>query len=928
MLGGLFKSVFGSANDRIVAQLHKRVANINAMEPTLQALDDEALRAKTDAFRQRLADGATEDDLLEEAFAVVREASKRVLGMRHFDVQLIGGMVLNEGKISEMKTGEGKTLVATLPVYLNALSGKGAHVVTVNDYLARRDAEWMGKVYNFLGMTVGTVVPGVDEIARKAAYDADITYATNNELGFDYLRDNLKFTLDQMVQRDFNFAIVDEVDSILVDEARTPLIISGPTDDSSELYMKVDALMSELSQEDYEKDEKQRAVTLTDPGTEKIEELLREKTDLLADGNLYDVQNVTVVHHVNQALRAHKLFTRDVDYIVKDNKVVIIDEFTGRMMEGRRYSEGLHQAIEAKERVAIQMENQTLASITFQNYFRMYPKLAGMTGTAMTEAGEFSEIYDLEVVDIPTNKPMQRIDNDDEVYRTSAERDNAVIEQIMACNAKGQPVLVGTVSIEKSEQLAKQLKKRGIKHEVLNARQHEREAFIIGDAGMPGAVTIATNMAGRGTDIQLGGNLEMRLAREGVDMAEGDPAHLAKADTIKAEIDGNKTKVLAAGGLFVLGTERHESRRIDNQLRGRSGRQGDPGESKFFVCLEDDLMRIFGSERMDGMLRKLGLEEGEAIIHPWVNKALEKAQSKVEARNFEIRKQLLKYDNVMNDQRKVVFEQRKDLMRDEDVSETVVDMRADTVEGIVSRCVPEKALPEEWALDSLHEECMRVFGLDLPIQEWAQEEGVGHGEFLERIGGAIDRKMAEKTARYTPKVMRVAERSLLLQLLDNAWKEHLLQLDHLRQGIGLRAFGQRDPLNEYKSEAFSLFEGMLTGLREQVTQVLAHVEMRTDREDEMFRRQTQAQQESRPAVDADIAAQSTEAAVARTGPGGGGGAPAGNYTQETAPPGYVYHDATERWLHPGDEASWGKIPRNAPCPCGSGKKYKHCHGRA
>lgn len=926
MFGGLFKSVFGSANDRIIGQLQKRVARINAMEPDLEALDDAALQGKTLEFRQRLEDGASEDDILEEAFAVVREASKRVLGMRHFDVQLIGGMVLNEGKISEMKTGEGKTLVATLPVYLNAISGKGAHVVTVNDYLARRDAEWMGKVYQFLGMSVGVVVPGVDEQGRKAAYQADITYATNNELGFDYLRDNLKFTLDQMVQRDFNFAIVDEVDSILVDEARTPLIISGPTDDSSELYLKVDALIPDLTEQDFEKDEKQRAVTLTDEGTERIEELLREKTDLLAEGSLYDVQNVTVVHHVNQALRAHKLFTKDVDYIVKDNKVVIIDEFTGRMMEGRRYSEGLHQALEAKERVAIQMENQTLASITFQNYFRMYPKLAGMTGTAMTEAGEFAEIYSLEVVDIPTNKEMVRIDNDDEVYRTSAERDNAVIEQILACNKKGQPVLVGTVSIEKSEQLASQLKKRGIKHEVLNARQHEREAFIIGDAGVPGAVTIATNMAGRGTDIQLGGNLELRLARELADMAEDDPTRAAKEDAIKAEIEKTKDQVLDAGGLFVLGTERHESRRIDNQLRGRSGRQGDPGESKFFVCLEDDLMRIFGSERMDGMLRKLGLEEGEAIIHPWVNKALEKAQSKVEARNFEIRKQLLKYDNVMNDQRKVVFEQRKDLMRDEDVSETILDMRADTVESLVDRCVPEKALPEEWALDSLHEECLRLFGLDLPIRDWGEEEGVGHTEFLERIGGAVDRKMAEKAARYSPKVMRVAERSLLLQLLDNAWKEHLLQLDHLRQGIGLRAFGQRDPLNEYKSEAFSLFEGMLTNLRQQVTQVLAHVEMRSDGEEALVQRKAQAQQESRPAVDEDIAAQSSEAAAASVGAGAGAGT--ASYTKETAPPGYVYHDATSRWLHPGDESTWGKVPRNAACPCGSGKKYKHCHGKA
>lgn len=925
MLGGLLKNVFGSANDRIVKQMRKRAEKIGAMEPEMEALDDAALRAKTDEFKQRLADGATEDDILEEAFAVVREASKRVLGMRHFDVQLVGGMVLHQGKIAEMKTGEGKTLVATLAVYLNALSGKGVHVVTVNDYLARRDAGWMGRIYEFLGLTVGVVVPGLDEAGRQAAYRCDITYATNNELGFDYLRDNLKFRLDQMAQREPHFAIVDEVDSILIDEARTPLIISGPTDDSSELYMTVDALIPLLSEEDFEKDEKQRAVTLTEVGQERIEELLREKTSLLGEGGLYDVQNVTVVHHVNQALRAHKLFTRDVDYIVKDNKVVIIDEFTGRMMEGRRYSEGLHQALEAKEKVAIQMENQTLASITFQNYFRMYEKLAGMTGTAMTEAGEFAEIYGLEVVDIPTNKPMQRIDNDDEVYRTSTERDAAVVQQILECNKKGQPVLVGTVSIEKSEQLAGELKKKGIKHQILNARQHEREAYIIGEAGVPGAVTIATNMAGRGTDIQLGGNLELRLERELADI-EDEALRAKKRAEIEAEIAKKREEVLAAGGLFVLGTERHESRRIDNQLRGRSGRQGDPGESKFFVSLEDDLMRIFGSERMDGVLRRLGLEEGEAIVHPWVNKALEKAQSKVEARNFEIRKQLLKFDNVMNDQRKVVFEQRKELMGDDDVSETIKDMRAETVDEIVDRCIPEKALPEEWALDSLHEECLRVFGLDLPIADWAKEEGVGHTEFRDRIGDAIDRKMAEKASRYGAQVMRIAERSLLLQLLDNAWKDHLLQLDHLRQGIGLRAFAQRDPLNEYKTEAFSLFEGMLTSLRSQVTQVLAHVELRSDAEENMARRQAPTtQQELRPAAEDDIA--DATSGGAREGATQTASATQA-VTEDTPPPGFVRHEATGRWLHPGDPNTWGKIPRNAPCPCQSGKKYKHCHGKA
>jgi preprotein translocase subunit SecA len=943
MLGGLFKSMLGSANDRIVKQMRKRAERIAALEPDFEALSDAELQAKTDDFRARLADGASEDDLLEEAFATVREASKRVLGMRHFDVQMVGGMVLHQGKIAEMKTGEGKTLVATLAVYLNALSGEGVHVVTVNDYLARRDAEWMGRIYQFLGLTVGVIVPGIDDAMRKAAYACDVTYGTNNEFGFDYLRDNLKFRLEQMVQREPHFAIVDEVDSILIDEARTPLIISGPTDDSSELYMAVDALIPELTEEDFEKDEKQRAVTLTEIGQEKMEGLLRERTELLGEGGLYDVDNVTVVHHVNQALRAHKLFTKDKDYIVKDGKVVIIDEFTGRMMEGRRYSEGLHQALEAKEKVAIQMENQTLASITFQNYFRMYEKLAGMTGTAMTEAGEFAEIYGLEVVEIPTNKPMVRIDNDDEVYRTSDERDEAVVQQIIACHKKKQPVLVGTVSIEKSEDLSRKLKKHNIRHEVLNARQHEREAFIVGDAGTPGAVTIATNMAGRGTDIQLGGNLELRLAKE----LEGvsDPAAAeAKREKLAAEIATKRDEVLASGGLFVLGTERHESRRIDNQLRGRSGRQGDPGESKFFVSLEDDLMRIFGSDRMDGVLRKLGLEEGEAIIHPWINKALEKAQTKVEARNFEVRKQLLKFDDVMNDQRKVVFEQRKELMRDEDVSDTVRDMREETVEEIVGRCVPEKALPEEWALESLHEECRRVFGLDLPIQDWAKEEGVGHTEFRDRIAEAIDKKIAEKTARYGSELMRVAERSLLLQLLDNAWKDHLLQLDHLRQGIGLRAFAQRDPLNEYKTEAFELFDAMLTNLRTQVTQVLAHVELRTDADESALEARRRGpdpsrQQALKPAAEEDIAATAGGARSQQPQPGsqpahatGTATAPAAAGSAAVAtdepPPGYEKHEAIGRWLHPGDPSTWGKIPRNAPCPCKSGRKYKHCHGKA
>ena len=826
MLGGLLKRVFGSVNDRTVAGLQKRVDAINALEDQISALDDDALKAKTDEFRTRIANGETLDDILEEAFAVVREAAKRTLNMRHFDVQLIGGMVLHSGKIAEMKTGEGKTLVATLPVYLNALEGKGAHVVTVNDYLARRDAAWMGNVYNFLGLTVGVVVPQMPEQVRQAQYACDITYATNNELGFDYLRDNLKFRLEDMAQREPNFAIVDEVDSILIDEARTPLIISGPAEDSSELYRQINQVIPKLTEEDYEKDEKSKAISLTEEGQERVEGILRE-VGALESGNLYDIQNVSLVHHVNQALRAHKMFTADVDYVVKDGRIVIVDEFTGRLQEGRRYSDGLHQALEAKEGVQVQNENQTIASVTFQNYFRMYDKLAGMTGTAMTEAAEFEEIYSLEVVEIPTNQDMVRIDNDDEVYRSAREKEAAAIEQIKVCHEKGQPVLVGTISIERSEEISKTLTKMKIPHKVLNARHHEQEAHIIADAGVAGAVTIATNMAGRGTDIQLGGNLEMRVQRETEGM-EDQAAIDAKVAEITADIDEKRKQVLAAGGLFVLGTERHESRRIDNQLRGRSGRQGDPGESKFYVSLEDDLMRIFGSERMDGMLQKLGLEEGEAIIHPWVNKALEKAQQKVEARNFEIRKQLLKFDDVMNDQRKVIFEQRKELMRADDVNDTVLDMRYEVIDDMVDRAMPKDALPDQWSMDSLHEECLRIFGMDMPVQEWAKEEGIADQEIRDRIREAIDQKMAKKAADIGSDMMRYAERGLLLQLLDHTWKDHLLNLDHLRQGIGLRAYGQRDPLNEYKSEAFELFETMLDNLRSTVTQVLAHVEMRPD----------------------------------------------------------------------------------------------------
>ncbi|CAA7620083.1 preprotein translocase subunit SecA [Magnetospirillum sp. UT-4] len=898
MFGAIARRLFGTANDRIIKSLAKHVAAINALEPEFAALSDDQLRAKTDEFRQRVADGADLDEVMEEAFATVREAAKRTLGQRHFDVQLMGGMVLHSGKIAEMRTGEGKTLVATLPVYLNALTGMGVHVVTVNDYLAKRDSEWMGQVYRFLGLSVGVILHTMDDDERRAAYGCDVTYGTNGEIGFDYLRDNMKFRLEEMVHRPFNYAIVDEVDSILIDEARTPLIISGPTEDNSDLYRMVDQLIPGLGEGDFEKDEKARAVTLTEQGTERIEQLLIEAGMMKEGGNLYDIGNVSLVHHVNQALRAHKLFTRDVDYIVKNDKVVIIDEFTGRMMEGRRYSEGQHQALEAKEGVTIQNENQTLASITFQNLFRLYPKLSGMTGTAMTEAGEFAEIYKLDVVDMPTNVAVARKDHDDEVYRTAREKYAAIVTLIEEARTRMQPVLVGTTSIEKSELLADMLKTKGVPHQVLNARYHEQEALIVAQAGVPGAVTIATNMAGRGTDIQLGGNVEMRLKLE----PDTDPA------AIRAEVEVNRQKVLEAGGLYVIGTERHESRRIDNQLRGRSGRQGDPGASKFFLSLEDDLMRIFGSERMDGMLQKLGLQEGEAIVHPWINKALEKAQQKVEARNFDIRKNLLKFDDVMNDQRKVIYEQRKELMQVDDVSDDVAGMRHEVIEAMVARTIPERAYAEEWDVAGLHEEVLRVFNLDLPVADWAKEEGIADQEIRHRITDAVDRKMASKAAEYGPDIMRMVEKSLLLQILDQAWKEHLLQLDHLRQGIGLRAYGQRDPLNEYKREAFNLFEGMLHDLRERVTSLLAHVELRVGpSEEEVAQALTpeppRQMRETRfdPAFGHDPAA---DAAV-MAGPA---------------------QPVRKQIAVAGDPSTWIDTPRNAPCPCGSGKKYKHCHG--
>src|SRR5689334_14628724 len=907
MIGALARRVFGSANDRYIKSLQSLVDEINAAEPALAALSDDDLRARTAALKERLAQGETLDDILPDAFATVREAAKRTLGQRHFDVQLMGGIVLHRGMISEMKTGEGKTLVATLPVYLNALTGKGVHVVTVNDYLAKRDSEWMGQIYRFLGLSVGCIVHGLEDDERRAQYAADVTYGTNNEFGFDYLRDNMKFRLEEMVQRPFNYAIVDEVDSILIDEARTPLIISGPAEDSSELYRRVNQLMPHLAAEDYEKDEKQRAVTLTESGVEKIEALLRE-AELITAGTLYDIHNVALVHHVNQALRAHKLFARDTDYIVKDDKVIIIDEFTGRMMEGRRYSEGLHQALEAKEGVHVQNENQTLASITFQNYFRMYPKLAGMTGTAMTEAAEFGDIYKLDVIEVPTNVPVQRVDADDEVHRTAREKYEAIINQTLECHERKQPVLVGTVSIEKSEALSALLKKRKIPHQVLNARYHEQEAYIIAQAGGAGAVTIATNMAGRGTDIQLGGNLDMRLRQE-LTGIEDDAEREARAAQIRKEIEEAREQVRAAGGLYVVGSERHESRRIDNQLRGRSGRQGDPGASKFFVSLEDDLMRIFGSERMDGMLQRLGLKDGEAIIHPWVNKALAKAQQKVEARNYDIRKQLLKFDDVMNDQRKVVYEQRKEIMSARDVASTIADMRLETIDEIVASAIPENSLAEQWDIPALHAECLRLLALDLPLAEWAKEEGITGDEVRERITAAADRKMAEKSANYGPDLMRMAEKSLLLQLLDQTWKDHLLSLDHLRQGINLRAYAQRDPLNEYKREAFELFEAMLANLRQHITSVLSHVELRVQPEP----------------VFAMAGGEPEEAFAEERATGTTGRPLPPPRSQRRSASGNGADRAGPRPAGP--RAPWAGTPRNAPCPCGSGKKFKHCHGR-
>jgi preprotein translocase subunit SecA len=886
MLASLGKKIFGSANDRYVRSLGKIVRAINALEEEVSALSDEELKARTPWLRERHEGGESLDDLLPDAFATVREAAKRTLGQRHYDVQLVGGIVLHRGEIAEMRTGEGKTLVATLAVYLNALAGKGVHVVTVNDYLAKRDAEWMGQVYTFLGLETDYIVSGRSDEERRAAYRADVIYATNNELGFDYLRDNMKFRLDEMVQRPFNFAIVDEVDSILIDEARTPLIISGPTEDKSELYVTVDAYVSQLGEEDYEKDEKARSILLSEEGQEKIEDILT-KEGLLKSGNLYDFENAPIVHHVNNALRAQQMFEKDKDYIVRDGKVVIIDEFTGRMMEGRRYSDGLHQALEAKEKVEIQPENQTLASITFQNYFRMYPKLGGMTGTAATEAQEFFDIYKLNVVEIPTHRPVSRVDEDDQFYRTMAEKYTALIAEIKDARERGQPVLVGTASIEKSEYISELLKKAKVDHAVLNARFHEQEALIVSQAGRSGAVTIATNMAGRGTDIQLGGNLDMRLEAELTDDMD-EAAREAASKAIAEEIAADKDKVIKAGGLYVIATERHESRRIDNQLRGRSGRQGDPGRSRFYLSLEDDLLRIFGPQtRMDTLLQKLGLEEGEAIIHPWLTKAIEKAQQKVEARNYDIRKNLLQYDDVMNEQRKVIYEQRKEIMDANDVAETIADMRSETLEDIVGQYLPAKAFVEQWDVAGLKTELEETFGTDFAIEELTSKDGVDPVEVTEELHTAVDTHMAKRATAAGPDIWRQVEKSLLLNTIDHHWKEHLSVLDALRSVIGLRAYAQRNPLNEYKSEAFSMFEGLLATTRNEVTKSLARINVQMEAAPELPEAPTGITVEHLDPITGENEAQQPSA---------------------------------------DDAQGFGKVSRNAPCPCGSGKKYKHCHG--
>jgi preprotein translocase subunit SecA len=929
-IDSVMKRVFGSSNDRRLKGYRPKVAAINALEPEFEGLTDDQLRAKTEEFRGELKAGKSLDDLIPAAFAAVREAAKRTLKQRHFDVQLIGGLVLHEGAIAEMRTGEGKTLVATTAVYLNALAGDGVHVVTVNDYLARRDSEWMGQIYQFLGMTVGVIVHGLDDDQRRQAYAADVTYGTNNEFGFDYLRDNMKYDMSQMVQRGHAFAIVDEVDSILVDEARTPLIISGPSEDRSNLYVAVNAIIPELARDAFELDEKQRTVNLTEAGNERAEELLRS-AGVMKEGSLYEASNATLVHHINQALRAHKLFQRDKDYIVRNDEVVIVDEFTGRMMPGRRYSEGLHQALEAKEGVTVQPENVTLASITFQNYFRLYKKLAGMTGTASTEADEFAEIYKLVVVEIPTNLPIKRGDEDDEVYRTTQEKMRAIVREIEDANAKMQPMLVGTTSIEKSEVLAEVLERQGYKKidfaqsgalkplyaaarsgkpsktfAVLNARFHEQEAFIVAEAGVPGAITIATNMAGRGTDIQLGGNVDMRIRQE-IDANASPEERATREAEIRAEVAELKRKAIDAGGLYIIGTERHESRRIDNQLRGRSGRQGDPGRSKFFLSLQDDLMRIFGAERMDAMLKRLGLKEDEAIVHPWINKALEKAQQKVEARNFDIRKNILKFDNVMNDQRKVIFEDRRRMMASESLESTIEDMRTGVIDDIVAKHIPHDAYPEAWDIAGLKSEVVNKLSLDLPVDEWAKEEGIADEEVAARLHKAAEDAYAQRVERNTPEVMRYIEKQVILQSLDHLWREHLVTLDHLRQVIGWRGMAQRDPLNEYKAEAFELFRELITQWHEGVIGQISRVEVRFQ--------QPEPEPPPMQYQHIDPATGENEYAFASLPPAADVGLLAARSEV----------DVVDR--DPKNPATWGRVGRNEPCPCGSGKKFKHCHGQ-
>ena len=976
-IGSLASKLFGSSNDRKLKRFQPLVAEINALEPEIEKLSDADLKARTEQFKQEVADGKDLDDLLVPAFATVREAAKRTLGQRHFDVQLIGGMVLHDGKISEMKTGEGKTLVATLPVYLNALTGRGVHVVTVNDYLARRDAEWMGQIYKFLGLSVGCILHELNQEQRRAAYACDVTYGTNNEYGFDYLRDNMEHSVEAMVQRGHAFAIVDEVDSILIDEARTPLIISGPVEDRSDLYNAIDTIIPKLKPEDFEIDLKQRQVALTEIGNERIEDMLKA-AGMLKGASLYDLENVRVVHHVNQALRAHTLFQRDRDYIVRNNEVVIIDEFTGRMMQGRRYSDGLHQALEAKEHVKIQPENRTLASITFQNYFRLYDKLAGMTGTAATEAQEFIDIYGLDVAEVPTNARVARVDEDDEVYRTAKEKYRAIVALIADCHRRGQPLLVGTTSIEKSELLSGMLKDKAfvkdlgktllaqaegltdkrdaaqrtyleetgrfleelsskgrgsnaglIPHHVLNARYHEQEANIIAQAGVPGAVTIATNMAGRGTDIQLGGNVEARLKDWIAEQRKAKPdAEIAESDLrrererIAADVGEQKRKALEAGGLYVVGTERHESRRIDNQLRGRSGRQGDPGHSKFFLSLEDDLMKIFASDRIDGVLQKLGMEENEAITHRWINKALERAQQKVEARNYEARKYVLKYDDVMNDQRKVIFEQRIELMSEEDVAETVAEMRHQVVEDLISKHIPEKSYAEQWNTEELKKDVFNIFDADVPAADWAAEEGIAEDEIRDRINKVADEAYARKVSEIGAEPMRHLEKMVLLHTLDHLWREHIVNLEHLREVIGLRGYAQRDPLNEYKSESFELFQSLLNRLRTDVTGQLMHLVLRRDQPPAELEEEPLPPMEGHK-IDPFTGEDEFERAGAQAS--SGGGALATLLREPKDEPARTRKSGAS--VDPKDPSTWGKVSRNASCPCGSGKKFKHCHGK-